>query len=77
VAKEMRRYDIAVLGICESILNGSGCTTIATGEQVVYPRHGNEQHAHTEGVAFMMSKSAAKVLVGSCVTEDHHCTIQL
>lgn len=63
VAKEMRRYDIAVLGICESRWNGSGCITLATGEHVAYSGHENEQHILTEGVAFMMSKSAAKALI--------------
>ena len=59
VANEMRRYNIAVLGICESRWNGAGRITLATGEQLVYSGHENEQHAHTEGVAFMVSKLAA------------------
>jgi len=62
VANEMRRYDIAVFGICESRWNGSCCITLATGEQVAYSGRENEQHVH-QGVAFMMSKSAAKVLI--------------
>ena len=62
-ANEMRRYAIAVLGICESRWNGAGRITLATGEQLVYSGHDNEQHAHTEGVAFMMSKLAAKALI--------------
>ena len=63
VANEMRRYNIAVLGICESRWDGAGRITLATGEQLVYSGHDNEQHAHTEGVAFMMSKLAAKALI--------------
>ena len=59
----MLRYDIAVLEICESRWNGAGRTTLATGEQLVYSGHENEQHTHTEGVAFMMSKLAAKALI--------------
>ena len=51
VANEMRRYNIAVLGICESRWNGAGRITLATREQLVYSGHENEQHAHTEGVA--------------------------
>ena len=62
VANEMRRYDIAVLGICESRWNGAGRITPATGELLVYSGHDNEQHTHTEGVAFMMSKLATKSL---------------
>ena len=63
VANEMHRYNIAVLGICESRWNVAGRITLATGEQLVYSGHDNEQHAHTEGVAFMMSKLAAKALI--------------
>ena len=40
----------------------AGRTTLATGEQLIYSGHDNEQHAHMEGVAFMMSKLAAKAL---------------
>ena len=50
-ANEMRRYNIAVLGICESRWNGADRITLATGEQLVYSGDENEQHAHTEGVA--------------------------
>ena len=50
VANEMRHYNIAVLGICESRWNGAGRITLATGEQLVYSGYDNEQHAHTEGV---------------------------
>ena len=63
VANEMRRYNIAVLGICESRWNGAGRITLATGEQLVYSGHENEQHAQTEGVAFVMSKLAATALI--------------
>ena len=63
VANEMGRYNIAVLGICESRWDGAGRITLATGEQLVYSGHDNEQQAHTEGVAFMMSKLAAKALI--------------
>ena len=63
VANEMRRYNIAVLGICESRWNGAGRITLATGEQLVYSGHDSGQHAHTEGVAFMMSKLAATALI--------------
>ena len=63
VANEMRHYDIMVLGICKSRWNGAGRITLARGEQLVYSGHENEQHAHTDGVAFMMSKVAAKALI--------------
>ena len=36
---------------------------LATGEQLVYFGHEDEQHVHVEGVAFMLSESAAKTLI--------------
>ena len=63
VANEMRHYNIVVLGICKSRWNGAGRITLATGEQLVYSGLDNEQHTHTEGVAFMMSKLATKALI--------------
>ncbi|XP_052271383.1 craniofacial development protein 2-like [Dreissena polymorpha] len=59
VANEMKRYNIQVLGICECRWNGSGLTTLATGEKIVYSGHAEENHDHTEGVAIMMSPAAA------------------
>ena len=63
VTNEMHHFDIGVLGICESRWNGAGRITLATGEQLVYSGHDNEQHTHTDGVAFMMSKLASKALI--------------
>jgi exonuclease III len=63
VASEMRRYNIQVLGICESRWNGSGMTTLATGEKTLYSGHADENHDHTEGVAIMMSPAAASALM--------------
>ncbi|MEE4247058.1 MAG: endonuclease/exonuclease/phosphatase family protein [Kangiellaceae bacterium] len=63
IAKEMRRYNIEVLGICESRWNGSGTTTLASGERIIYSGHSEEDHGHSEGVAIMMSENAAKALV--------------
>ena len=66
VANEMRRYNIAVLGICESRWNEAGRITLATREQLVYSGHENEQHAHTSthgGVAFMNTGRFANVSV--------------
>ncbi|CAH8560374.1 unnamed protein product, partial [Heterobilharzia americana] len=36
IAKEMRRYNIEVLGICESRWNGSGLSKLSTGESIIY-----------------------------------------
>lgn len=62
VASEMRRYSIAVLGICESRWNGAGRITLSTRQQMPYSGHEDEHHAHTKGVAFMLSDLASKAL---------------
>ncbi|XP_073668649.1 uncharacterized protein [Paramisgurnus dabryanus] len=63
VASEMNRYNIQVLGICECRWNGSGMTSLASGEKILYSGHADENHDHTEGVAIMMSPVAAKTLM--------------
>ena len=63
IAKEMRRYNIQLLGICESRWNGSGQTTLSSGEMIIYSGHEDENHDHTEGVAIMMSPTSAQALV--------------
>ena len=37
--------------------------TLATGQQKAYSGHEDEQHAHVEGVAFMLSEPEAKALI--------------
>ncbi|CAH8292472.1 unnamed protein product [Heterobilharzia americana] len=63
IAKEMRRYNIEVLGICESRWNGSGLSKLSTGESIIYSGHPDANHEHTEGVAIMMSSRASKALM--------------
>ena len=63
VANEMRRYDIQVLGICESRWNGCGIRTLNSGEKVLYSGHIEEFHGHSESVSIMMSPLAAKALI--------------
>ena len=64
VANKMRQYNInCSTAICESRWNGAGQVGLATGKQLVYSRHKDEQHAHIEGVALMLCKSAAKALI--------------
>lgn len=63
IAREMERYNIQILGICESRWNGSGLKTLASGEKILYSGHADENHDHTEGVAIMMSPVAARALM--------------
>ena len=63
VASEMRRYNLKVLGLCEVRWNGSGQTKLASGETILYSGHTDPDHAHTLGVALMVSAEAMKSLL--------------
>ena len=63
VAKEMRRYDIKVLGLCETRWNGSGQTRLDTGETIIFSGHEDPNHDHSQGVALMLSPEATKALI--------------
>ena len=63
IAKEMRRYNIQLLGICESRWNGSGEPTLSTGEKVLFSGHEEEDHEHTLGVALMISPKMISALI--------------
>ena len=59
----MRKYNIQILGLCESRWNGSGMTTLSTKEKILYSGHPSEEHEHTLGVAIMMPETTAKALI--------------
>ena len=63
IAKEMRRYNIQLLGICESRWNGSGEPILSTGEKVLFSGHEEEDHEHTLGVALMISPKMISALI--------------
>ena len=58
IAAEMRRYNIAILGITESRWTGTGQLRLQTGELVLYSGLVTDNAPHQEGVAFMLSKEA-------------------
>ena len=60
IAKEMRQYNISILGISEARWTGSGKLTCNSGETIIYS--GKDQD-HQSGVAVMMSKETAKTLI--------------
>ena len=64
VAAEMRNYQLTILGISEARWNGSGQTRLSTGELVLYSGQEEDGAPHTHGVAFMLSKTAQKSLIG-------------
>ncbi|VDO88320.1 unnamed protein product [Schistosoma margrebowiei] len=64
IATEMRRYNLAVLGISETHWTQAGQKRLATGEMLLYSGHEEDNAPHTQGVALMLSKAARNALVG-------------
>ena len=62
VASEMRTYNIALLGLCETRWTQAGQLRLATGETILYSGHEDET-PHTEGVALMLNKETHKTLI--------------
>lgn len=54
IAKEMRNYNLQVLGLCETRWTNSGETRLSTGESLIYAGHEDADTPHTEGVGIMM-----------------------
>ena len=50
IEAEMRRYKLAVLGLCETRWTRSGQIRLATGETLIYSGRKKEDASHTEGV---------------------------
>ena len=64
VSAEMRRYNITLLGLSETRWLQAGQSRLTTGELLLYSGHEDENAAHTEGVAIMLSGTAQKALTG-------------
>ncbi|VDP52865.1 unnamed protein product [Schistosoma margrebowiei] len=64
ITMEMRRYNLAVLGISETHWTQAGQKRLATGEILLHPGHEEDNAPHTQGVALMLSKVARDALVG-------------
>ncbi|VDP30499.1 unnamed protein product [Schistosoma margrebowiei] len=64
IATEMRRYNLAILGICETYWTQAGQKGLATGGMLLYSGHEEENAPHTQGFALMLSKVARNALVG-------------
>ncbi|KAI0224962.1 hypothetical protein LSAT2_024073 [Lamellibrachia satsuma] len=63
LAKEMRRYKLSIIGVCESRWNTFGKVTTSSGETYLYSGNEREEDAHTHGVGLLLSKDAAKSLI--------------
>ena len=63
LAKEMRRYKLSIIGVCESRWNPFGKVTTSSGETYLYSGNEREEDAHTHGVGLLLSKDAEKSLI--------------
>ena len=61
ISKEMKEYNIDILGLCETSCIQAGQTRLSTGETIIYLGHEDSDAPHTQGVAVMMSE---KSLIG-------------
>jgi exonuclease III len=64
IANEMKAYEISILGIAEGRWNEVRQTRLASGETIIYSGHMEENAAHSEGVAIMISKEAQRTVIG-------------
>lgn len=63
IAKEMRSYNLQLLGLCETRWIQAGQARLTTGELILYSGHMETNAHHTEGVGFILSKAAQRSLV--------------
>ena len=64
VAQEMRNYNIALLGLCETRWLQAGQMRLSSGEMVLFSGHTEDGAHHTEGVALMLAPEAQRSLIG-------------
>ena len=61
VCREMHRYQQKILGLCETRWTGTGRTSLADGNTIIYS--GNEGQPHTHGVVLLMTSEATRALL--------------
>lgn len=64
VAREMKNYQLEILGISETRWTDAGKTILTTGETIIYSGNNGQNPHHTRGVGIMMTSRAAKSLIG-------------
>ena len=64
VAAEIRRFNLALLGLCETRWTQSGRLRLTTGEIILYSGHEEDDAPHSEGVALLLGKEAQRALIG-------------
>ena len=63
VVKEMKRYNLSILGVSEMRWNTFGSLRTATGETILYSGNPNEDDQHVKEVGLILSRSAADSLL--------------
>lgn len=56
IAKEMRNYNLEILGLSETRWNEAGKIRLNTNETIIYSGHADKNANHTRGVAIMMTQ---------------------
>ncbi|KAJ3614059.1 hypothetical protein NHX12_017636 [Muraenolepis orangiensis] len=64
VAKEMRNYNISLLGLSETRWLQAGQMRLASGETLLYSRRTENSAPHSQGVALMLAPEAQRALSG-------------
>ena len=62
VSREMHRYNLKMLGLCETRWNGTGRTRLTSGDTIIYSGH-DEGHPHIRGVALLLTPEEAQALL--------------
>ena len=77
LAKEMRRYKLSIIGVCESRWNTFGKVTTSSGETYLYS--GNERRcAHTWSRAAPLKGCSKKShRMGTSLGENHHSQVYI
>ena len=62
MSREMHRYNLKMLGLCETRWNGTGRTRLTSGDTIIYSGH-DEGHPHIRGVALLLTPEVAQALL--------------
>ncbi|VDP16929.1 unnamed protein product [Schistosoma margrebowiei] len=58
IAAEMKRHNLEVLGISETLWTQAGKQELSSPDLLLHTSHEEESAPHTQGVALMLSKQA-------------------
>ena len=62
VCREMHRYNLKILGLCETRWTGTGRTRLTSGDTIIYSGQ-EEGQPHMHGVALLMTPEATRTLL--------------